>query len=168
MFVAYSNKTTPLFNSSAHRLFWACPLCGFKVDSDREYEVWLAESSLREIIMRDFKVDCVIAVSECPKCHGTSYCHYDLDCMIHATQLGRIKIDLQKLMLERARRRWTIKGLWATNKCKTCANLKKIEKHRYAINVDCEAGGWSRYGSPPGQCDHLKPTSTRQAQCCSH
>ena len=154
MFVKYSHKATPTLNSAVHRLFWNCPLCGFQVDSEKEYEVWLAETNLHEVIMRDYKVDCIIAVSECPGCHKLSYTHYDLNTVIRACQIGRIKLNLKELRLERARRRWIINGIWATNKCKTCIYLKKLQRRRYSITADCEDKGWSRTGPPPNQCEH--------------
>jgi len=156
MFVKYSNRVTPLFDSAVHRLFWNCPLCGFQVADDKEYEVWLAEANLHEVIMRDYKVDCIIAVSECPKCHGLSYTHYDLNSVIRACQVGRLKLDLKTLQLEQARRRWTISSIWATNKCKTCVHLKKLQRRKYSITADCEDDGWSRVGPPPNQCERYR------------
>jgi hypothetical protein len=156
MLIKYLNGVTPLLNSAVHRLFWNCPICGFQVADDKEYEVWLAEANLREVIMHDYKVDCIIAVSECPKCRGLSYTHYDLGCVIHACQVGRLKLDLKTLQLERARRLWTISGIWATNKCKECAHLKTLERHEYAVTAECEDGGWSRVGTPPNQCERFR------------
>lgn len=163
VFINYSEGPTPLFNGSAHRYgVWDCPYCGYGNYNDCDF--WDYAANIHEIILngRICKMDGIIVLSECPKCHQVSWCHRDLDCYILDIEMGMRQmqgIDKSKLDAEAKRRAEAVHTQWEGSQCQTCRNVWKIEKRRYYVSIHCgsKKNGWTRWGDPDRKCDRYCP-----------